>query len=139
MSQPWQKIAAVLALLIGVMAVFAGGKVLLGEDPGYYVINWVPVYNYTAGILTMAVTAPLIFRGHRLARPLAIATLGAHAAVLVVIATAYRDVVAQDSIRAMVVRLAVWLIIIGLLYTQARRRHASVPGGYRAVSTRPAG
>ena len=37
MKRPLSKIAAVLAFIIGAMAVFAGGQVLLGRDPGYYV------------------------------------------------------------------------------------------------------
>ena len=48
-----QKIAAVLAFIIGAMAIFAGAQTLLGKDPGYYVINWLLLYNYTAGILTV--------------------------------------------------------------------------------------
>lgn len=71
MSALWQKAAAVLALAIGALAVFADGKVLLGEDPGYNVINWVPVYNYTVGVLTVAVTTVLLWRDHPLARLLA--------------------------------------------------------------------
>ena len=42
MNTTLNKIAAILAFGIGAMAVFAGGKVLLGNDPGYYVINWLP-------------------------------------------------------------------------------------------------
>ena len=52
MNTTFNKIASVLAFIIGGMAIFAGGKVLLGNDPGYYVINWLPLYNYTIGILT---------------------------------------------------------------------------------------
>ncbi len=122
MSQIWQKLAAALALVIGVMAVFAGVKVLLGEDPGYYVINWVPVYNYTVGFFTVTVTAVLIWLRHRLAWPLAIGTVVAHGAVLAIIATAYREVVASDSIRAMVIRIVVWLIILALMLVQTRAR-----------------
>lgn len=33
------KNAAVLAFIVGAMAVFAGGQVLLGKLPDYYVIN----------------------------------------------------------------------------------------------------
>ena len=40
------KAASILAFAIGAMAIFAGGKVLLGQDPGYYVIDWVPIYNF---------------------------------------------------------------------------------------------
>lgn len=51
------KIASLLAFIIGAMAIFAGGRTLLGADPGYYVINWLLLYNYTLGILTVFVTA----------------------------------------------------------------------------------
>ena len=61
MNTTFNKIASVLAFIIGGMAIFAGGKVLLGNDPGYYVINWLPLYNYTIGILTIFITAILIW------------------------------------------------------------------------------
>ena len=116
MNTTLNKIAAVLAFTIGAMAVFAGGQVLLGKVPDYYVINWLPVYNYTLGILTVFVTAALIWTKHRLALPVAIATFGIHALVMLVLQTAYRDVVAMDSVVAMTVRMTVWIIILALLY-----------------------
>lgn len=115
------KIAAVLAFIIGAMAVFAGGQVLLGKMPDYYVINWLPVYNYTAGILTIFVTAILIWSRHRLAMPVAIATFGIHTLVMLILQTSYHDVVAVDSVVAMTVRMTVWIIILALLYVQTRR------------------
>lgn len=119
------KIASVLAFIIGAMAVFAGGQVLLGKMPDYYVINWLPVYNYTAGILTVFVTAILIWSRHRLAMPVAIATFVVHALVMLILQTACRDVVAIDSLVAMTVRMAAWIIILALMYVQARRKPVS--------------
>lgn len=121
MNTTLNKIAAILAFVIGAMAVFAGGKVLLGNDPGYYVINWLPVYNYTVGILTVFVTAALIWGRHRLALPIAVATFGVHTLVMLVLQVAYRDVVAIDSVVAMTVRMTVWIIILALMYAQTRR------------------
>ncbi len=115
------KIAAVLAFIIGAMAVFAGGQVLLGNLPDYYVINWLPVYNYTVGILTIFVTAILIWSRHRLAMPVAIATFGIHTLVMLILQISYRDVVAIDSIVAMTVRMTIWIIILAMLYTQTRQ------------------
>lgn len=43
MKQLPNKFAAVLALVIGAMAGFAGGRVLLGILPDHYVIDWLPV------------------------------------------------------------------------------------------------
>ncbi len=115
------KIAAILAFIIGAMAVFAGGQALLGKDPGYYVINWLLLYNYTAGILTVFITAFLIWTHSRFAMPAAIGTFCLHALVMLILQTAYRSVVAPDSIRAMTIRLIVWGIILALMFAQSRK------------------
>lgn len=67
MQYIFTKIAAVLAFGIGVMAIFAGGQVLLGNDPGYHVIYWVVIYNVTIVLITALFTALLIWRYHRFA------------------------------------------------------------------------
>lgn len=122
MNASLNKIAAVLAFIIGAMAVFAGGQVLLGKLPDYYVINWLPLYNYTVGILTVFVTAALLWTRHRLALPAAIATFGAHALVMLILQTAYSAVVATDSIMAMTIRMTAWIIILALMRFGARKR-----------------
>lgn len=115
------KIASALAFIIGAMAIVAGAQVLMGNDPGYYVINWLPIYNYTIGILTVFITAIFIFTNSRFALPAAIGTFSLHAIVLFILLTAYRNTVAPDSIRAMTIRLVVWVIILGLMFIQARK------------------
>lgn len=128
MNTKLAKIAAVLAFIIGAMAVFAGGRVLLGVDPGYYVIDWLPVYNFTVGVLTVLVTAVLIWRNGRYAWPTAVATLSAHVLIMLGLLIAYRDVVAPDSLVAMTVRIVVWLIILALL--RAAKRNVQPIAGY---------
>lgn len=120
------KPAAVLSLIIGLMAVVAGGKVLLGNDPGYYVIDWVPVYNFSMGLFAVLVTTALLWVNHKAAITAVIATLSAHSLVMVVLQTAYRDVVAPDSIRAMTIRIVVTLVILGLMLLK-RSNRAAVP------------
>ena len=115
------KIASILAFIIGAMAVFSGGKALLGIDPGYYVINWLLLYNYTLGILTAFITAALIWKSSKFALPAAITTFSLHALVMIILQTAFNDVVAADSIRAMIVRLVVWGIILSLMLLQQRK------------------
>lgn len=122
MSTLLNKIAAILAFVIGGMAIFAGGKVLLGNDPGYYVINWLSLYNYTAGILTVFITAVLIWTNHRLALPAAIATFSFHAGVMLILQTVFRGTVASESIEAMTLRLIVWAVILGLMLFGSRKR-----------------
>ncbi len=112
-----QTFAAVLAFIIGGMAIFAGGQVIfLGKQMDYYVINWLPYYNFTMGVLSAAVTAVLIWKRSRFSWTAAVLTFAAHITVLGVLLTAYRDVVASDSLRAMSIRLTVWVIILALLY-----------------------
>lgn len=118
------KIAAVLAFIIGTMAIFAGGQVLLGTLPDYYVIDWLPIYNFTIGVLTVGITAFLIWRNGRYARPTAVATFATHVLVMLTLLIAYRDVVAPDSLVAMTVRIVVWGIILALIYTTANPRTA---------------
>jgi hypothetical protein len=124
MKTIFNKIASLLAFIIGGMAIFAGAKVLLGDDPGYYVINWLPVYNYTIGILTVFGTAILIGINNKLALPAAIGTISLHALVMFILQTTYREVVAPDSIRAMTIRLISWGIILSLTLIQARKDQA---------------
>lgn len=111
------KIAAILAVIIGAMAVFAGGQViLLGKVQDYYVIDWLPIYNFIMGLLTVFLTALLIWKSSRYAFAAAIVTFILHGTVMVILQTAYRSVVAPDSIRAMTVRLVAWVIILALLF-----------------------
>jgi hypothetical protein len=126
MNTTLNKIASVFAFIIGAMAIFAGGKVLLGNDPGYYVINWLPLYNYTMGVLTFFVTATLLWVKNGLARPFAIGTFSLHAIVMLILQTAYRDVVAPDSIQAMTLRLSVWVVILILMFFQWRKDKLSI-------------
>jgi hypothetical protein len=119
------KVAAVLAFIIGAMAIFAGGQVLLGRDPGYYVIDWLPVYNFVMGVITVLVVVPLIWRASKWALPAALATLAAHSLIMVVLRTAYSDVVAPDSLRAMTIRIVAWLLILALMFVQARQNRST--------------
>lgn len=116
MNTKLSKTAAIIAWIIGGMAVFAGGRMLLGTLPDYYVIDWLPIYNFIVGVVTMLVTAVLIWRNSRYALPAAVATFTAHVLVLLGLLTAFRDVVAQDSLAAMTVRSVTWTIILALMF-----------------------
>ncbi len=109
------RIAAGLALVIGLMAIAAGGQVLLGKEMDYYVINWLPTYNFLLGWFSALVTSVVIWRNDRAAAWLASLTLGLHSLVMVILLTAYRSVVAPDSLMAMTLRITVWIVILVLL------------------------
>jgi hypothetical protein len=115
------KIAAILAWVIGAMAIVAGGQVLMGRDPGYYVIDWLPVYNFAIGLVTFFLTAILIWRKSRYAMPAVIATFGLHTLVMIILQLGYRQVVATESIFAMTIRMVVWVMIIVLLLAETRK------------------
>jgi hypothetical protein len=97
MNSKLTKTASILAFAIGAMAIFAGGQVLLGRMPDYYVINWLPLYNYTVGVITFLFTAVVIWKSSKFALPAAIATLGMHTIVMIVLQTAYSDIVAPTA------------------------------------------
>ena len=121
------KIAATLAFIIGAMALFAGGQVIfLGKEMPYYVINWLPYYNFIVGLITFFVTALLIWKNSQYAMRAAIATFAAHGIVMLALLTAYKGVVAPDSIRAMTVRLIVWGVILVLMYLASRKNKQTV-------------
>ena len=115
------KFAAVLAFIIGVMAVFVGVQVvLLGKVMDYYVIDWLPVYNLILGLVAVF-TAILIWKNSRSALPAAVAILASHATVMLILLTAYQGIVATDSIRAMTVRIVAWVIILVLMLVQRQK------------------
>jgi hypothetical protein len=122
MNRTLNKAASVLAFVIGMMAVFAGGQVLLGKNPDYYVINWLPLYNYTIGVLTVFVTVPLIWTNNKAAIPAAITTFITHVLIIFILQIAYSDVVAMDSVVAMTIRLVTWFVILALMFLQVRKR-----------------
>jgi hypothetical protein len=118
----FNRLAAVLAFVIGVMAVFAGGQVLLGQLPNYYVVDWLPIYNLTLGLVSALFASVVIWRASKLALPAATAIFGLYAVVMLILLTAYRQVVAVDSLRAMTIRLVAWMVILVLLLAARRQR-----------------
>ena len=112
---PLQKIAAVLALLVGGMSILAGGMVIRGWQPGWSVINWLPVYNFAIGLLTL-IPAYLLWNSHRFALPFSIAVFSVHTLVLLLLMTVFRNTAAFQSVGAMSFRVAAWVVILALLY-----------------------
>ncbi|MBN8654269.1 MAG: hypothetical protein J0M11_00930 [Anaerolineae bacterium] len=109
------QIASILAFLVGIMSIIAGGKAMQGWNPGYNVLSWLPVYNFVMGILTL-VPAVLLWSNHRFGLAASIATFGVHTLVFLLLLIAFRDQVAVQSIAAMIFRLAVWILILILIF-----------------------
>lgn len=117
------KTASILAFTIGVMSILGGGLALRGWDPGYSVLPWLPAYNLILGVLTL-VPAVMIWIDHRHAMAAAIIMTSIHATILLLLLTLFRDAVAAESIRAMLFRLVIWMVILGLLFARDRRKRA---------------
>ncbi len=110
------RIAAILAWIIGGMAIFAGSQVVILHHPvDYYVIPWLPVYNLILGLVTFFFVALWLWKGKPYALKMALAVLVSHSMVLLLLLTAYRAVVASESLRAMTVRVVAWVLIVGFL------------------------
>jgi hypothetical protein len=122
MKTTLNKIASILAFLIGGISIFAGALVMRGWEPGYSVLNWLPVYNFILGVLTVFIPAILIWKNSKYAMPTAVATFSIHAIVTLLLPTIFRGTVAANSIGAMLFRLVTWLIILALMIAQSRRQ-----------------
>jgi hypothetical protein len=77
------------------------------------------------GLISVFVTAILIWKQSRYALAAAVVTLGLHSIVMLTILIAYGDVVAKDSIAAMTIRITVWVIIVVLLVYDSRHVRAA--------------
>jgi len=110
------KTAFLLALVVGVMAVFVGARVaLLNRGMPYYVIQWLPLYNLVLGVLNVFPVSFLIWKKSKLAVPTSIATLASHSIVLLILLIAYSGTVSVFSLGAMIFRVVIWGIILRLL------------------------
>lgn len=126
------KLASILAFITGAMAILAGGPVMLGRDPGYYIIDWLPLYNLLVGLASCFLTAILIWKRSRWALPAVLVTLGSYMLVMLILLVAYRHVVAFPSLVAMTLRISVWLVILALVWFGARvkdKQQLPIKGG----------
>lgn len=116
-------VATATAVLFGVVTLFAGGRVLLGSDPGYEVFRPLLVYNTAMGLAYVAAGA-IFWRNVNAGRYAAGAIFLLNLLVLVGILVLYRagDAVAVDSLRAMTLRTVVWLVLFVAMYWAGRTR-----------------
>jgi hypothetical protein len=121
MNTNLNKIASSLAFILGALSIIAGGMAMRGWSPGYFVLNWLPIYNFTMGVLTVFIPAILIWRNSRHAMLAAIAAFGVHSIVTLLLLSAFRGTPAAESILAMLFRLLIWLIILALMFFQSRK------------------
>jgi len=121
-----QLLAAAIAGLFGVVTLFAGGRVLLGSDPGYVVFQPLLIYNTIMGVAYLA-AGITIWRSLILGKYAAGAIFLLNILVLLGIILVYRSggAVAVDSLGAMTLRTVVWLVLFLVAYWLGRSRTAT--------------
>lgn len=107
-----QIISAAGAVLFGIATLFAGGRVLLGSDPGYEVFRPLLIYNTVMGVAYLA-AGVTVWCSANAGRYAAGAIFLLNFLVLVGILMVYRSggPVAVNSLGAMTFRTAVWLVL----------------------------
>jgi hypothetical protein len=116
-QQKRDRVAAVLAVMLGLLSVTEGGRVLLGLFvPGYPVLPWLVWYNVGMGALSVAAGAGIWLQRER-ARSLAVNILTLHAIVFVGLFALKQmgQTVAMQSIFAMMFRTFSWSVIYSLV------------------------
>ena len=110
-----EKIASVLAVIIGFMAIRVSTKAMRGWQPGWKVVVWLPVYNFVMGILSL-IPAVLLWINHPYALTASLVVFGTHTFVLLLTLTIFHNKVAMQSVRAMVFRVVTWILILVLFW-----------------------
>lgn len=122
-SRTVQLVSAAVAVLFGIATLFAGGRVLLGADPGYVVFRPLLVYNAAMGLVYLA-SGAVLWRSVSAGRAAAGAIFGLNLLVLVGILVIYRTggAIAVESVRAMSFRTIVWLVLFSVASWLVRSR-----------------
>lgn len=117
-----QGVFALVAALFGLATIIAGVRVLSGSDPGYIVFRPLLIYNTAMGIVYVAagIIAWRSFdRGKYVAATIFVLNFFVLGAIGYLYATG--SAVAIDSIRAMILRTVVWLMLfLGLAWMSHR-------------------
>ena len=118
-----QKLVAVVAIVFGIVTLWAGGTVLAGRDPGYVVYRPLLLFNVVMG-LAYIVAGVLAWRRALSGRNAAAVIVVLNVLVLVGVIYLYRTgaAVAVDSVRAMSFRSGAWLMLLLALAWMSRTR-----------------
>lgn len=122
-----QQSAAAVAVFFGLATLGAGGSVLAGRDAGYLVYRPLLIFNTVMGVGYL-ITGIVAWRRASSGRNAAAVILALNLLVLGRVAFLYRTsaVVASDSIRAMILRSAVWFaLLLALVWASRKSRDAA--------------
>ena len=107
-----QNILVTVAVLFGLLTIFAGTRVLLGSNPGYIVFRPLLIYNTAMGIVYVA-AGIIAWRNIKQGMYVAAAIFVLNLIVLTTIFFLYIEgnSIAIDSLRAMSLRTVVWFAL----------------------------
>jgi hypothetical protein len=115
-QQNRHRLAAILAVILGLLSIKEGGSVLLGfSSKAYTVLPWLVWYNVVIGFLSVPAGRGLWLK-RTWAYKLADTIMTLHGLVLLnlIVLFSFRQAVALTSIMAMLFRTLVWIGIIML-------------------------
>jgi hypothetical protein len=116
-QQKRDRVAAILAIVLGLVSVREGGSVLLGlTTPAYVVLPWLVWYNVAMGIVSVAAGAGM-WQQREWCISLAVNILTLHGIVFLGLIglNQFGQTVAMISIFAMLFRTFTWTVICSLL------------------------
>lgn len=116
-------VVSTVAVLFGIATLAAGGRVLLGADPGYVVFLPLLAYNTVMGVAYIA-AGVAVWRNPSAGKSAAAGILALNVLVLgaTLIASRSGATIANDSVRAMILRTVVWLALFVGAHWIARSR-----------------
>ncbi len=126
----YNKIVAVLAIIIGSMSIVTGLRVIGGFfDPGYQYFSTLVSYNVIMGAVSV-IAGVYIWQQNRNALIYSGIITGSHIIVLLLLLTIFNDVISDHSIGAMSFRSIAW-IIITLVVWKVKTRMQEVESNYK--------
>lgn len=131
-----QRVFALVAILFGLVTISVGVRVLNGSDPGYVVFRPLLIFNAAMGMAYVA-AGVIAWRSVDRGKYAAAVILVLNLLVLGVIAYLYStgNAVAIDSLRAMILRTAVWFVLfLGLAWISHKNRSADFGRHIQAAS-----
>ena len=115
-------IASIVAVLIGLLSIITGSRVLLGYfNPGYQTFVLLISYNIMMGFVSI-LAGYFIWKKHYHALIVSGFIATGHICVLISLAVIFSDIVAEQSIKAMIFRSIVWVIILIITFTTAKKK-----------------
>jgi len=116
-QQKRDRVAAILAVVLGLLSIRQGGSVLLGLwVPDYPVISWLVWYNVVMGFVSVGAGVGM-WQRRAWSSALAVNILAFHGIVFAGLVAMHQfgQVVASQSLFAMLFRTFTWIVIYSLL------------------------